>query len=80
MKEPKFKVGQRVYWERHALMRADVIEVIPRKVRENKYRLRWIDENNHETVTTEDKLTHVSFYWNDNGTLKAGVLEILQEG
>lgn len=67
MSKPRFKVGQTVYWERADVMRAEVVEVITRTLRQPKYRLKWIDEGGHETVHSEDKLTGTSFYWTSDG-------------
>lgn len=67
MSNPKFRIGQTVYWKSADVMRAEVVEVIPQTLRKTKYRLRWIDENHHETVYSEDKLTDWSYYWTNDG-------------
>jgi hypothetical protein len=64
---PRFKVGQTVYWEAADVMRAEVIEVIPRMLRQPQYLLKWIDENGHQSVHSENKLTGTSFYWTSDG-------------
>lgn len=67
MNEPKFKVGQMVFWAEADAMRAEVVEVIPQMLRKPKYRLKWVDENSHESVHSESKLTGTSFYWTSDG-------------
>lgn len=59
----KFEVGQIVYWYDFDLMRAEVLEVIERKFRKTKYRVKWIDENGHEEVHSEDKFVAYSSRW-----------------
>ena len=59
----KFNVGQTVYWHDFDLMRAEVGEVIERKLRKPKYRVKWVDEGNHEDVHSEDKFIERSSRW-----------------
>jgi hypothetical protein len=58
-----YKVGQIVYWRKHDVMRCKVLEVISRRLRETKYRVQWIDENNGESIHNESDLVSFSFNW-----------------
>ncbi|QMP84288.1 hypothetical protein HUN41_00195 [Streptomyces phage Coruscant] len=65
---PRYKAGQIVYWQMYCIMRAEVLEVIDRKFRTPKYRVKWIDENDRISVHKEHYLTASSIYWKDDGT------------